>query len=68
VRIGVPQPYDLAVVDLAMPTRDSGEAVEVFALDGDIQPPPNLGPLRRRSACDIARDRRTRRLPGRDSR
>jgi hypothetical protein len=48
--------YDLAVVELAMPTRDSGEAVEVLGLHGDIQPPPNLSPLWRRCARDIARD------------
>ena len=56
MRIGIPQAYDLAVVDLAMPTRDSGEAVEVFGLHGDIQPPPNLSPLWRRCARNKARD------------
>jgi hypothetical protein len=56
VRISIPQAYDLAVVDLAMPTRDSGEAVEVLGLHGDTQLPPNLSPLWRRCACDIAGD------------
>jgi hypothetical protein len=42
------------VIDLAMATGDSGEAVEVFWLNGDIQLAPNLGPLWRRRTRDIA--------------
>jgi hypothetical protein len=48
---GVAQAYDLAVVDLTMPTH---EGVEVSRLDCDGPAAPNLCPIRWCSASDIA--------------
>src|SRR3954451_14952191 len=56
VGVGVAQPDHLAVVDLPVPTRGSGESVEVFRSHRDVQHASNLGPLWRRSARDIARN------------
>jgi hypothetical protein len=51
-----------------MATGDSGEAVEVFWLDVDMQPAPNLGPLWRRGTRDIAGNVVLHDRPDRDSR
>src|SRR5688572_25985436 len=56
IRVGVPEAYHLAVVDLVMPTADPGQRVEVFRLYGDVQPVTNLRPLRRGRACNVTGD------------
>ena len=45
VRIGIPEAYHFAVVDLVVPTGDPGQRVEVLRLHGDVQPTTNLRPL-----------------------
>ena len=39
VRIGVPKAYDLAVIDLAIPTRNPGQGVDALRFHRDVQLP-----------------------------
>ena len=54
MRIGVPKAYDLAVIDLAIPTGGPGQGVEVLGFYCDVQPTPNQSPLGRCGARNIA--------------
>jgi hypothetical protein len=54
VRIRLPEPYDLAVIDLAIPAGDPGHGVEVLRFHCDVQPPANQSALGRCGARDIA--------------